>query len=124
MEKKYKIQNIKYQKSTLVLKLEGIETVEDAEKLKNSYIEVTRDQAGELEDGVYYIADLIGMDVYTDEGTLIGKLDDIYNYGSSDIYVVKNDLGKQVLLPAIEEVIKNVDLENSKITVHLINGLI
>lgn len=124
VEKKYKIQNIKYQKSTLVLKLEGIETVEDAEKLKNSYIEVTRDQAGELEDGVYYIADLIGMDVYTDEGTLIGKLDDIYNYGSSDIYVVKNDLGKQVLLPAIEEVIKNVDLENSKITVHLINGLI
>ena len=123
-EKKYKIQNIKYQKSTLVLKLEGIETVEDAEKLKNSYIEVTRDQAGELEDGVYYIADLIGMDVYTDEGTLLGKLDDIYNYGSSDIYVVKNDLGKQVLLPAIEEVIKNVDLENSKITVHLINGLI
>ena len=53
-----------------------------------------------------------------------GKVEDIYNTGSNDIYVVKNDLGKQILLPGIPDVIKDVDLNNKKITVHLIPGLI
>ena len=53
-----------------------------------------------------------------------GKVEDIYNTGSNDIYVVKNDLGKQILLPGISDVIKDVDLNNKKITVHLIPGLI
>ena len=53
-----------------------------------------------------------------------GKVDDIFNTGSNDIYVVKNELGKQILLPGIDEVIKNVDLEQGKITVHLMPGLI
>ena len=55
---------------------------------------------------------------------IFGKVDDIYNTGSNDIYVVKNDLGKQILLPVIPDVIKDVDLSNKKITVHLIPGLI
>lgn len=55
---------------------------------------------------------------------IFGKVDDIYNTGSNDIYVVKNDLGKQILLPGIPDVIKNVDLNDKKITVHLIPGLI
>ena len=64
------------------------------------------------------------VDVYTDEGKLLGKVDDIYNTGANDIYVVKDELGKQILLPGIEEVIKEVDLDNEKIIVHLIPGLI
>ena len=70
------------------------------------------------------IINLLGLDVISDEGENLGKLDDIYNTGSNDIYVVKNEMGKQILLPAIKEVIKNVDLENKKITVHIINGLL
>ena len=58
------------------------------------------------------------------EGKLLGKVDDIYNAGSSDIYVVKDELGKQILLPAIKDVLKEVDLENQKIIVHLIKGLV
>ena len=64
------------------------------------------------------------IEVYTDEGKLLGKVDDICNTGANDIYVVKDELGKQVLLPGIKEVIKEVDLESEKITVHLIPGLI
>ena len=67
---------------------------------------------------------MIGLDVYTDEGKLLGKVDDIYNTGADDIYVVKDELGKQILLPGIDEVIKEVDLDNEKILVHLIPGLI
>ena len=65
-----------------------------------------------------------GLDVVTDEGQNLGKLEDIYNTGSNDIYVVKDNLGKQVLLPAIKDVIKKVDLSEKKITVHILNGLI
>ena len=108
----------------VLAKFKGIETVEEAEKLRNAYVKIDRKDAIKLEEGQYFIADLLGLDVFLDTGEKLGILDDIFNNGSTDIYVVKNDLGKQVLLPAIEEVIKNVDLENSKITVHLINGLI
>ena len=72
----------------------------------------------------YFIADLIGLKVYTDEGNLLGTLEDIYNSGASDIYVVKDELGKQILLPAIKDVIKQIDLEEEKIIVHLIKGLV
>ena len=84
---------------------------------------VDREKEEPLEEGVYYIVDLLGLEVYTDEGQLLGKVDDIFNTGSNDIYVVKDELGKQILLPGIPDVLKNVDLEKGKITVHLINGL-
>ncbi len=84
---------------------------------------VDREKEEPLEEGVYYIVDLLGLEVYTDEGQLLGRVDDIFNTGSNDIYVVKNELGKQILLPGIPDVLKNVNLEEGKITVHLIKGL-
>ena len=120
----YKVENVRYHKNMVLLKLEGIENPEQAELLKNSYLEIDREDAIPLEEGQYFIVDLIGLDVYTDEGKLLGKVDDIYNTGANDIYVVKDELGKQILLPGIKEVIKQVDLNNEKIIVHLIPGLI
>ena len=108
----------------VLIKFKGIETVEDAEKLRNSYVEIDRADAIPLEEGQYFIADLLGLDVYQDTGEKLGILDDIYNTGSSDIYVVKNELGKQFLLPYIDDVIKQIDIEEGKITVHIIEGLI
>ena len=122
--KLYKIESIKYHKNMVLIKLKSINTPEQAELLKNAYIEIDRNQAIQLKEGEYFIVDLIGLDVYTDEGKLLGKVDDIYNTGANDIYVVKDELGKQILLPGIKEVIKNVDLDSEKITVHLIPGLI
>ena len=106
------------------VKFKGIETVEEADKLKNAYVEIDRADAIPLEEGQYFIADLLGLDVYLDTGEKLGILEDIYNTGSSDIYVVKNELGKQFLLPYIDEVIKKIDVEEGKITVHIIEGLI
>ena len=65
-----------------------------------------------------------GLDVYSDEGKLLGKLDDVFNSGSCDIYVVKDELGKQLLLPAISDVIKEINLEEKKIVAHLLKGLV
>ena len=104
--------------------------VEKKGKLTNMQIEEVkysknaRSQIAKLPKDTYFIADLIGLAVYTDEGILLGNVNDIYNSGASDIYVVKDEQGKQVLLPAIKEVIKQIDMEQEKIIVHIIKGLI
>ena len=121
--KEYLIEEVKYHKNMILLKLKGIDTPEQGELLKNSIIIMKRCDLKPLEEGKYYYVDIIGLEVYTDENILLGKLEDIYNTGSNDIYVVKNELGKQILLPGTKEVIKQISLENKKITVHLIPGL-
>ena len=122
--KLFQIEQVSYSKNMVILKLKGIENPEEAEKLRNCDLKIDRKNAKKLPEGTYFIADLIGLEVYTDEDILLGKLEDIYNTGSSDIYVIKNDVGKQILLPAIKEVLKQVDLENKKIIVHIIEGLL
>ena len=123
VNKEYRIQEVKYHKQMVMLKLEGIENPEEAENLRGSYLLIDRDKEEPLEEGTYYIVDLLGLEVFSDEGELLGKVDDIFNTGSNDIYVVKDEFGKQILLPGISEVIKDVDIEQGKITVHLIPGL-
>ena len=119
-----KIEEVKCQKNMVLLKLEGIDDKTMAEKYKGCYIKIHRKDARELEEGTYFIDDILGSDVYTDIGDYLGKVDDIYNSGAQDIYVVKDELGKQILLPSIKEVILDIDIENQKVTVHLLKGLI
>lgn len=118
------IEEVKYSKNQILLKLKGVDTIEEAEKYRNCYLKLPREKAKKLPPNTYFIADLIGLKVYTDEGNLLGTLEDIYNSGASDIYVVKDELGKQILLPAIKDVIKQIDLEEEKVIVHLIKGLV
>lgn len=121
----FEIEYVKYHKNQVLLKLKGIDTIEEAEKYKNYYIKIARKDAKKLPKDTYFIADLLGLEVYTDEDKKIGILDDIYPTGSNDVYVVKEEeTGKQILLPGIAEVIKKVDIENKKIIVHIINGLL
>lgn len=117
------IQKVGYNKNQVILKFKDCNSIDEAETLRNSYLLVKRVDLGDLPEGVFYIADLIGLDVYTDEGELLGKVDDIYSTGANDIYVVKDEMGKQKLLPGIDEVIKEISLDEAKITVHLIEGL-
>ena len=124
VKKEYQIEEVKYHKNMVLIKFKGIDTIEKAEELRQSYILIDREKEEPLKEGVYYIVDLIGLEVYTDEGKLLGKVDDIFNTGSNDVYVVKDELGKEILLPGIPEVLKNIDIEGKKITVHLIPGLI
>lgn len=122
-EEEYEIQKVTYNKNQVILKLKNVDTIEEAENLRNSIILIDREDLGELPEDVYYIADLIGLDVYTDKNEYLGKVDDIFNTKSNDVYVVKDDLGKSKLLPGIPEVIKEISLEDGKIIVHLIEGL-
>lgn len=118
------IEEVKFHKNVILVKFKGIEDINMAEKYKGCYIKIKREDARKLPKDTYFIADLIGMKVYDDEGNLLGTLEDIYNNKIHDIYVVKNDLGKQILLPSTKEVIKEIDMERDRIIVHLIDGLI
>lgn len=116
------VQSAKFQKNVVILKLKDVDDMTAAENLRNSIIEAKRSK-NKLPENTYYIADLIGLDVYTDEGTLLGKVKDIYNTGANDIYSIETE-SKEVLLPAIKEVIKQIDIENKKIIVHILKGLL
>ena len=78
----------------------------------------------ELGEDTYYIVDLIGLDVYSDKDEYLGKIDDVFPTGSNDVYVIKDNLGKQILIPAIADVVKKVDLKNKKMIINLIPGLL
>lgn len=119
----FKIEKVGYVKNMVLLKLQGIDDINEAEKYRNLYLKVERKTLPKLPENSYYIADLQGCDVVTGEGALLGKVDDIFSTGSNDVYVVKDELGKQILLPAIKEVIKEVDIPNKKIIVKLLEGL-
>ena len=108
----------------VLLKLEGIDDITEAEKYKNCYIKINREDAVELEEDSYFIVDIIGSEVFTEEGEDLGKVVDVFQTGSNDVYTVKTLDGKEILLPAIEDVIKNVNIENKKIVIHLMEGLI
>jgi len=120
----FNIQDVKYSKNMVLLKLEGIDNIEEAEKYKNLYLKINREDAVELEDDSYFIVDIIGCEVFTDVGDFLGKVIDVFPTGSNDVYTVRNSENKDILLPAIEDVVKDIDIENKKIIVHLLEGLI
>ena len=117
------ITNVKYQKNNIIVKFKEIADINEAEKYKNLVLYADREDLPELEEGAHYIADLIGLDVVDEEGELIGVLVDVFNTGANDIYDVKREGKKNLLLPVIDEVVKNIDLVNKKITVHVMEGL-
>ena len=118
------IKGVKYQKNNIIVKFRELERIEDAEPLKNSVLCVPREMLGELPEGVYYIADLIGLEVFDDEGHKIGVIADVFSTGANDIYDIKREGQKNLLLPVIDDVVLDVDIEGGKVTVHIMEGLL
>lgn len=119
----FEIEEVKYFKGMVILKLKGIENINEAEKYRNCFLRIKREDAKKLEKNTYFIADLIGLKVYNEQDQEIGTLVEIFPTGSNDVYVVKDDKGKQILLPAISSVIKKVDIEAEKIVVDVNGGV-
>ena len=117
------IEGVKFFKQFVILKFKGIDNINDIERYKRRSLFVTREDAVELEEDEYYIADLIGMDVITDEGEE-GKLVDVIETGANEVYVVEFDKYGEVLIPAIHDCILDVDIEAMSMKVHLLEGLV
>ena len=116
------IERLKYQKNNLIVKFNQISSIEEAEKLKNQTVYIDRDALGELPEGVYYIADIIGLTAVDESGNAVGTVVDIFNTGANDIYDIKREGKKNLLLPVIDDVI-TVNLENERVVVKIPEGL-
>lgn len=118
------VTSVKYFKNMVILKFKEFDNINDIITYKGMDLLVTRENAIPLEEGEYYIADIIGSKVITDEDKILGTLTDVLQTGANDVYVVKTKDGKEVLLPSIEECILDRDIENKIVKVHIMKGLL
>lgn len=125
---KVQVTSMRPHKTTLLVQLEAIDDRNEAEEVRGLWLYVPEAEAGELEEGQYWIHDIIGLQVVTVDGTQIGKITDIVATGANDVYVVrpagKINQGRDVLLPAIADVVERVDLEQGTMVIRLLEGLI
>lgn len=122
-EVKLTVSGIKYQKNNLIVKFDEIKDIDEAQTYKNSVLYAERGMIPITEDA-HFIADLIGLDVINCEtGEKIGTLADVFNTGSKDIYDVKRDGKRNLLLPVIDDVVREIDIENGRILVYMMEGL-
>ncbi len=122
-ERQLIVEGVKFFKQFVILKFEGIDNINDIEKYKSKSLYVTRENAIKLKKNEYFIADLIGVQVWEDNGDFLGELKDVIETGANDVYVIKQENGKDILLPAIKECILSVEIEEKKMTVHVMEGL-
>lgn len=119
-----KIEGVKFFKQFVIMKFKGFDNINEIEKYKKRPLLVDREHAVRLKKDEYFIADLIGLTVYTEDGKLLGTLTDVLQTGANDVYIVEMEDKKEVLIPAIGECILEVDLEGRKMQVHLLKGLL
>lgn len=105
-----------------IVKLGEVDDRDDAEELRGHYFEVKADQLPNLEEDVHYVFELIGLDVFDEEGNAIGTLREVLQYPANDVYVVESDKGR-MMIPATDEIVKKIDLSSRRMEVKLLSGL-
>ncbi|MCD7726940.1 MAG: ribosome maturation factor RimM [Ruminococcus sp.] len=122
-ERKVKVKKSRVQKNMAILKLEGFDSVEQAQTLRNKILYADRESMNLPED-TYFIADLIGMEVINFEsGESYGKITDVTQTGANDVYHIKSAEGKMYYVPAIADVVKTTDIENGVMKITPLRGL-
>ena len=119
----YEIEEVRYHKNQVLLKFKNIDSIEEAEKFRNCYIKISRKDAKKLPEDTYFIVDLIDINVYLENNEYVGKIIDVFSTGSNDVYIIKREENSDLLIPAIKDVVKKVDIKNKKMIINLIKGL-
>lgn len=122
--KKHQVLGVKYIKDNPILKLEGIDSIDQAELYKNTYLSIDKEQLVDLPDGAYFIFDLIDCKVYDLNDNYIGVVKDVLTYAANDVYLIKTESKKEVMIPAIKEFVKDIDIDNKVIKIDPIEGMI
>lgn len=118
------IENVKFFKQFVILKFKGYDNINDIERYKRCPLFVDREDAVPLEEDEYFIADMIGLSVVTENGEEFGTLKDVTRTGANDVYIIDSPSHGEVLVPAIKECILDVDIEAGMMKIHLLDGLI
>lgn len=119
----YDVEGVRFHKGAVLVKLAGIDDMDAAKAVKNQHLAINKSDRMPLEEGAYYIDDLIGLAVYED-GEKIGVLKDVLQPGANDVYVLDSSLYPDLYIPAIKSVILDVDLEAGRMDVKLPKGLV
>ena len=122
--KEVTVESYRTHKNNLLVKFVGIDSIEEAEKLKNLKIKIDSDNIGELEENEFYFHEIIGCEVFDENGKSLGEISEILTPGANDVWVIKSQNGKEILIPYIEDVVKKIDVENKKIDIEVMEGLI
>lgn len=123
-EREVHLQSARFFKNMVIVKFEGIESPEEAQKYRGATLWIAREQAVPLKKNEYYQADLIGLSVVTEDGEELGTLTDVLETGANDVYEITLRDKSKVLFPAIRDCVKDVDLEAGRMTVHVMEGLL
>ena len=118
------VESVKFFKQFAIVKFKGIDNINDIEKYKGKSLLVDRENAVKLRKDEYFIADMIGLSVFTDDGESFGTLKDVMETGANDVYIIDSPKHGEVLVPAIKQCILDVDIEGQKMTIHLMEGLV
>lgn len=119
------IEGVKFFKQMAILKFKGIDNIDDVIKYRQKELYVLRKDAVKLKPDEYFIADLIGITVFDEQGMKLGELTDVMTTGANDVYIVQmSDLDKEILIPAIKDCILSIDVKQKKMIVHLMEGLL
>ena len=121
---KFNIEKIRIKENTVILKLKDIENIQEAKIIVGSFLEVERENAVKLPKDTYFLFEIIGLEVYDENNIFLGKVENVISTGSNDVYIVKDKNKKELSIPAIREVVKNIDLEKKRITIKMVDGLI
>lgn len=119
-----KIESVRPYKQMLLLKFVGIDDLDQAERLKNALVQIPEDEVMPLAEGVYYIYQIVGLSVYTVDDVYLGQVKDVLSTGSNDIYQVIHENGKEYLIPALRKVVEKIDLQDKRITIRPMPGLL
>lgn len=117
------IATVRNHKQFILVSFKGMQNINDVEKYKGMDLLVADADLQDLEDGEFYYKDIIGAEVVTEDGGFVGKVKEIFETGANDVWVVSRAGKDDLLLPMIDDVIKEVDVENQKITIDLLEGL-
>ena len=117
------VTQVRFFKNLVILKFKDYDNINDMEKWKSKGLYVTRENAVKCEEGEYFIADLMGLSVFSDEGEALGELSEVLSTGANDVYVVTKAGERDLLLPAIQECILSIDMDARVMKVHLMDGL-
>ncbi|MEL7567710.1 MAG: ribosome maturation factor RimM [Dehalobacterium sp.] len=117
------IESVRAHLELFLVKFQGIDERDEAEKLINSFLTVDQDQVMDLPPGHFYRFQIIGLAVYDVQETCLGELTDILETGANDVYVVKNEEQKELLIPALKSIVRKIDIEKNRMTVELPEGL-
>ncbi|MEW6182585.1 MAG: ribosome maturation factor RimM [Bacillota bacterium] len=121
--RKYTVESAERHKRFVLLKLAEVKDMNAAELLRGTLIKVPREEAAPLPDGSYYIFDVIGLEVWAEDGSRLGTISEVFQTGANDVYSIRLTDGREILIPALKEVVLEIDVPGRRMVVRLPAGL-